>query len=97
MNDEVNQKAFNVAEAAKRNEHITDEELLRDIRDTQIEIDRMTYEAEHLEKTPLSLPSARLDHMRAASRRNGIKERQRFIEKLNAILEYRHNRQKAGA
>lgn len=70
----------------KENNHISTEEILQDIKDTQAEIVIMAQEAAHLEKTPLSLPSARWDHIRAESRRSGIKERYEFIEKLSAII-----------
>ena len=74
---------------ALRNAHIPTSELIKDIEDTEAEIVTMEKEAEHLEKTPLSLPTARIDHMKASARRSGIKERQEFIQKLNTILEYR--------
>ncbi|MCK9370885.1 hypothetical protein M0R04_13325 [Candidatus Dojkabacteria bacterium] len=74
---------------AEENKDIPTEEVKQDILDTEREIAEMTIEAEHLEKTPLSLQSARLDHMRASARRSGIKERQAFIEKLKVILEVR--------
>lgn len=74
---------------AENNKDIPTSEIEQDILDTEGEIFQMTEEAEHLEKTPLSLQSARWDHIRASSRRQGIKERKEFIEKLSNILEGR--------
>lgn len=71
------------------NAHIPTEEIKQDILDTELEIAQFEVEAEHLEKTPLSMPSARWDHMRGASRRSGIKERKKFIKKLKTILKHR--------
>ena len=70
-------------------DQITNEEILKDIADTEAEIVQMTQEAEHLEITPHGLPSVRWNHMRASVRRNGIAERQKFIAKLRKILEER--------
>jgi len=78
-------------EFLKTNAHIPDDEVLRDIADTEFEIRQMTAEAEHLEKTPMSLPSARMDHMRASARRSGIKDREEFIQKLKKLLQLRNN------
>jgi hypothetical protein len=55
-------------EILKNNKDISTEEILQDITDTQEEIVKMKIEAEHLAKTPLSLQSARWDHMRADAR-----------------------------
>lgn len=74
-----------------RNKLISDAEMRKDIEDTEAEIAQMEEEAMHLERTPLSLPSARLDHMRASARRSGIQERIDFVRDLHAILELRIN------
>lgn len=71
------------------NKHIPTAEIEHDIIETEQEIATMTAEAEHLEKTPLSLPSAKWDHMRAQSRRGGIVQRKEFLEKLKGILAVR--------
>ena len=73
----------------KRNASIPTEEIEKDIVDTEVEISNMKVEAEHLEKTPLSMREARWDHMRASARKSGIHEREQFIEKLKKILAYR--------
>ena len=75
---------------AKENRHIPTSEIEQDIQDTKMEIKQLTEEADHLEKTPLSMREAKLDHMRASAKRSNIKERQDFIEKLEAILEVRN-------
>lgn len=80
---------MNIKEIAERNAHIPDEEILKDIADTEAEILQMEREAEHYSQTPYSAPTARLDHMRAEARRSGIKERQELVGKLRAILDYR--------
>ncbi|MFZ3032289.1 MAG: hypothetical protein WA082_04590 [Candidatus Moraniibacteriota bacterium] len=74
---------------SNENKHIPTVEIEHDILETEAEIVTMTREAEHLEKTPLSLPTARWDHMRAQSRRGGIVKRQEFLQKLKAILAVR--------
>lgn len=71
------------------NAHIPSDEIEKDILDTQAEIARMEMEAQYLEKTPLSMPDARLNHMKAEARRTGIKEREEFIGKLQRILDLR--------
>lgn len=71
------------------NAHISTDEVLRDIADTETEIVQMEREAEHLEKTPLSMRTARLDHLRADARRDGITRRKEFIAKLNRLLDLR--------
>lgn len=76
-------------ELAERNAHIPSSEIERDIMDTEMEIASMELEARHLENTPLSLSTARFDHMRASARRTGIEARKKFIADLRAILEYR--------
>jgi len=77
---------------ARQNKYIPTDIILEDIADTQAEINQMEIEAEYYERTPLSFPTARLDHMRAEVRRTGIKERKEFIEKLKAILEVRQRK-----
>lgn len=78
-----------IKKLAEQNANIPTVEIERDIRDTELEIADMTKEAEHLEATPLSMNTAKMDHYRATARRSGIKERQEFVEKLKLILEYR--------
>lgn len=84
MAEDFDQKQF-IAD----NAHIPTEEIEQDIRDTEVEIAQMILEADHLENTPMTMSSARLDHMRASSRRSGIKERKYFIEKLQILLDAR--------
>lgn len=79
---------------AEQNKDVPTEVIEQDILDTQSEITQMEREAEHYEKSPLSLPTARLDHMKAEAKRSGIQERKQFIEKLKAILEVRLTSQK---
>jgi len=62
--------------------------------DTENEIIQLEKEAKHLEKTPLSLQTARLDHIRAEHKWNGIKKRKEFIKKLKGILKYRKENEK---
>lgn len=78
-----------IAQIAEKNAHIPTAEMEQDILDTEREIAQMAQEAEHLAGTPIHMREARWDHMRAEARRSGIKERQEFIAKLKAILEYR--------
>jgi hypothetical protein len=61
-------------------------EIEQDILDTEREIAQMEIEAAHSENAPMCLSSARLDHMRAAKRRQDIEERKVFIGKLRKIL-----------
>ncbi len=68
---------------------ISTDEIWHDIIATQQEIVAMTKEAEHLENTPITLPHARWDHMRASARRTGIKEREDFITELEEVLRSR--------
>jgi hypothetical protein len=81
-----------IAQIAERNAHIPDAEIEQDILDTEREITQMELEAERLAETPLSMPDARLQHMRADSRRSGIAERKKFVADLKAILDYRRGR-----
>lgn len=76
-------------EIISTNAHIPDSEVLKDIADTEAEIRQMEAEAEFLESTPMSLPSAKWDHMRASGRRSGIVARKDFIAKLQRLLELR--------
>ena len=80
---------MNDEEILKTNAHIPDSEVWQDIADTEREIEQMTLEAEHLEKTPLSLPTAKMDHIRASARRSGIESRKQFIEKLRKLMALR--------
>ena len=66
-----------------------DEVIRQDIAETEREIQTMMEEAAHLEGTPMSLSSARWDHMRASARRTGVAEMQWFVAKLKKILELR--------
>ena len=81
---------------AEANAHIPTDEILKDIADTEREIATMSAEADHFEGTPLSLPTARWDHMRAGARRSGIKQRREFIDKLEQILRARNICPKCG-
>lgn len=74
---------------AEKNKHIPTAEIKQDILDTQIEITQMEKEADHLASTPLEMKEARWNHMRADARISGIKERKKFIKKLETILEIR--------
>lgn len=65
---------------------IPNAEIEQDIADTLREIRDMEAEAKHLAETPLSMPTARWDHMRAEARLGGIRERKAFVAKLEAIL-----------
>lgn len=76
-------------EILEQNKDIPTEDILQDIADTQEEIATMKVEAEHLTKTPMSMQSARWDHMRAEARLSGIKEREEFIGKLEHLLDLR--------
>lgn len=76
---------------AEKNKDISSETIMKDIEDTRREIYDMTNEANHLEATPMSSSDARINHMRAESKRSGIKERIAFIEKLEGILEIRND------
>lgn len=77
------------AEILAENAHIPDSEILQDIADTGVEIMQMEAEAEHLSGTPLSMPSAKWDHMRASGRMSGIAKRIEFIDKLEKLLALR--------
>lgn len=79
----------NDQELLTRNEHIPSAEIEKDILETEMEIVKLEREAAHLEQTPISLASARLDHIRASARRSGIAEREQFVKNLKRILELR--------
>lgn len=64
--------------------HISTEEIMQDIQDTQHEIDTMTREIEGFR-----LLRDKMSYFRADARITGIKERKAFIEKLNGILSER--------
>lgn len=76
------------AEEAQRfavaNKHIPEEEIKRDIADTEAEILQMKREIEGLR-----LIGDRMSNFRADGKVSGIGERQIFIAKLRAILELR--------
>lgn len=74
---------------AENNKDIPTSEIQQDIIDTEREIATMLEEADHLENTPLSLSTARWDHMRADARRSGVEEREHFVSQLKAILKVR--------
>mgnify|MGYP001566165621 CR=1 len=78
-----------IKKMVEANAQIPTSEIEQDIADTEAEISKMKREAEHLEKTPFSLRESRMNHLRASGRRSGIKERQKFVENLKAILQYR--------
>lgn len=65
-------------------EHITTEEMQRDIADTEAEIATMERELEGLR-----LMSDRWSQMRADYRVTGIRERREFIAKVRTIIESR--------
>lgn len=74
---------------AETHEQIPTEVIEQDICDTEREIEQMQREMEYFEKSPPGSFAYRLDHMRAEYRRNGIRERREFIEKLRGILQTR--------
>ena len=78
-----------IRDIAEKNKHISTEEILQDIADTEAEIVTMEAEADHLEKTPHGTADAKINHMKASARRTGIKERRVFIADLKSILAYR--------
>jgi len=63
------------------NDLISTEEIKKDIRDTQIEINQM-----EREEKGFRVVGDRWSVMRADARITGIKERKEFIEKLERIL-----------
>ncbi len=73
------------------NKHISIAEIKQDILETEMEIDRMEREATHLAATPMGMRETRWNHMRADARISGIKDRKKFIKKLEIILEARRS------
>ena len=69
---------------AKQNKDISNDEILKDIGETEHEIRVMLREMDGFR-----IIGDRLSRMRADARESGIKERKEFIEKLEAILEMR--------
>lgn len=65
-------------------DHIPNEEINQDIRDTEAEIEQMTREEKGLRTC-----GDRWSAMRADARLTGIRERKAFIEKLKSILKER--------
>jgi hypothetical protein len=80
---------MNDQEFLERNAHIPTDEIRDDIAKTEQEIIVMEKEADHLERTPMTLSSARLDHMKASARRSRIAEARKFTDKLKHLLELR--------
>ena len=75
-----------IKKIAEKNAHIPDDTLENDIKDTEVEIVQMEREA-----TGFDLLGDRLSVWKADGRRSGIEERKKFIERLQAILDYRNN------
>lgn len=69
---------------AERNTHIPTNEIERDIADTRREVEQMEREVEGYR-----LIGDKMSLFRADARLSGIKQRQEFIEKLEAILQVR--------
>lgn len=69
---------------AERNANIPTEQVERDIADTEAEIVQMKREVEGFR-----LIGDRMSLLRAGARVDGIREREEFIEKLQAILSVR--------
>jgi hypothetical protein len=66
------------------NDHIPTSEVLQDIRDTESEIIQM-----EKEEKGLRIIGDKMSIFKADARREGIKERKIFIEKLEGILKER--------
>jgi len=64
-----------------KNKHISNEEVKKDISDTLVEIHQM-----EREEKGFRIVGDRLSVMRADHRKQGIKDRNEFIEKLKDIL-----------
>jgi D-mannonate dehydratase len=77
-------------EILKTNAHIPDSEVWQDIADTEREIEQMTLEAEHLEKTPPTMHDAKMAYIYASARRSGIEGRKQLIEKLRKLMALRN-------
>lgn len=73
------------------NKHILTEEILKDISDTEYEIQII-----EREMIGLRMMSDRMSHFRADARVSGIAERKLFIEKLKKILIERDQPASAG-
>ena len=73
----------------EQNAHIPDDEIERDIQDTQMEIWTLQDEIKALEMTPIYSRDAKINFMKASAKKNGIIDRKEFIEKLQAIINYR--------
>lgn len=69
-------------------DHISDEEILKDIEDTKSEISTMRIEIKAFE-----MLGDRLSHMKADRRKAGIESRHEFIKKLEAILADRQQKE----
>jgi len=76
---------------SEKNKHIATDVIKQDISDTQKEIVEMWKEITFLESTPVGMKDARWNHMRADTRKAGIKDREEFIKALEGILEFRSN------
>ena len=61
------------------------------IRDTEAEIEFAKAEIGMFEKTPHNHPDYRWNSMRISHRKDGIKERTDFIQKLQKIIQYRND------
>jgi len=70
-------------EDPKKQDHIPTEQILKDIKDTQEEIDDFKAEREILRKRPQE------NRLRLYLLDPKIAEREKFIENLNQILKYR--------
>ncbi len=73
---------------AEKNKHIPTAEIKQDITDTQAEIVVMKREIKGFR-----LIGDKMSNFRADGKVDGIKRRQKFIEKLQAILEVRDENQ----
>ena len=82
-------KKEKIEKIVERSKHIPTDEIKQDILDTQNEITQMEKEAEFLASTPMGMQETRWNHMRADARISGIEDRKKFIEKLQAILDFR--------
>lgn len=66
-----------------KHDHIPTEEIEKDIKDTQLEIDQFNKEIRPLRDNPV------VNKMEIYIREGKISSRQEFMGKLNEILEYR--------
>jgi len=76
-------------EILKDNAHISSEDIMQDIAETEKEVVQMTEDIAYFEKTPHHNRDYRWNHMRLEHRKSGIKEREEFIKKLEHLLELR--------